>query len=49
MGGSRGVALEPYVKRAGFEGVRREYLSQLGFPSEILTARKPASPGGPVE
>ena len=43
MGGCRGVTLAPHVERAGFVGVRTERLTQLGFPSEIVTARAPAS------
>jgi len=39
LGGCRGVALAPFVEQAGFAGVRTERLSQLGFPSEIVTER----------
>jgi ubiquinone/menaquinone biosynthesis C-methylase UbiE len=39
LGGCRGVALAPFVERAGFASVRTERLSQLGFASEIVTAR----------
>lgn len=42
LGGCRGVRLEPFVRDAGFVGVTREELSQLGFASELVTARKPA-------
>ncbi len=38
LGGCRGVELTPYVKAAGFDEIRREYLSQLMFPSEIIYA-----------
>lgn len=41
LGGCRGVELTPYVKAAGFDEIRREYLSQLMFPSEIIYAVKP--------
>lgn len=41
MGGCRGVRLAPFVEQAGFTGVRREYLAQASFPSEILVAHKP--------
>lgn len=39
LGGCRGVSLAPYVARAGFIDVSVEHLSQLGFPSELVTAR----------
>jgi ubiquinone/menaquinone biosynthesis C-methylase UbiE len=45
MGGCRGVHLAPSVERAGFTGLRREYFTQLTFPSEVLFARKPREPG----
>lgn len=38
MGGCRGVTLRPHLEAAGFQVVHEEYLSQLGFPSEILVA-----------
>ncbi len=41
MGGCRGVLLEPYVRDAGFEHIERSIVTQCGFPSEIVTARKP--------
>lgn len=41
LGGCRGVELEPYVKEAGFIQVRRQLVSQLGFPSEVICAVKP--------
>lgn len=42
LGGCRGVLLAGYVEQAGFADIRREMLSQLGFPAEILTASKGA-------
>lgn len=42
LGGCRGVQLEPFVRAAGFEMVQRETLSQLGFHSELVTARRSA-------
>ena len=41
MGGCRGVELAPALAALGLEDVRRERVSQLFFPSEILTARRP--------
>jgi ubiquinone/menaquinone biosynthesis C-methylase UbiE len=39
LGGCRGVELAPFVQRAGFFDVRTERLTQLGFASELVTAR----------
>jgi len=39
LGGCRGVFLSPQLEATGFEGVRREYLSQFTFPSEIVLGR----------
>jgi ubiquinone/menaquinone biosynthesis C-methylase UbiE len=38
LGGCRGVRLATALTAAGFRVMNRDYLSQLGFPSEILTA-----------
>ena len=38
MGGCRGVRLSEAIRRVGFRNVTREMISQVGFPSEILTA-----------
>lgn len=43
LGGCRGVSLQPALEDAGFRNVRREYLSQMTFPSEVVYAEKPAS------
>ena len=37
----RGVLAAPVLEELGFEDVRREYTSQLSFPTEIVTAKKP--------
>lgn len=37
----RGVLATPVLEELGFEDVRREYTSQLGFPTEIVCAQKP--------
>jgi ubiquinone/menaquinone biosynthesis C-methylase UbiE len=37
----RGVLAAPVLDELGFTGVRREYIAQAGFPTEIVTARKP--------
>jgi len=36
LGGCRGVSLLPYVQRAGFRNSKREFISQMTFPSEII-------------
>ena len=37
----RGVLAAPVLEELGFEDVRREYMSQFGFPTEIVTAKRP--------
>jgi ubiquinone/menaquinone biosynthesis C-methylase UbiE len=37
----RGVLAAPVLDELGFVDVRREYLAQAGFPTEIVTARRP--------
>ena len=37
----RGVLAAPVLKEVGLEDVEREYMSQFGFPTEIVTAEKP--------
>ncbi len=41
MGGCRGVHLMPVMQSMGFNHIHREMLSEMSFPSEIITA----SPG----
>lgn len=40
LGGCRGVSLMPHLEAAGFRDVARSYLSELGFPSEVINARR---------
>ncbi len=40
LGGWADVELEPTVRACGFDDVTRRVVTQLGFPSEILFARK---------
>ncbi len=40
LGGCRSIHLASYVEEAGFEEVRRSFVSQCGFPSEIVSGRK---------
>jgi ubiquinone/menaquinone biosynthesis C-methylase UbiE len=37
----RGVLAQPVLGELGFTEVRREYLAQMGFPTEIVTATRP--------
>ena len=51
MGGCRGVQLLPFVESAGFQDLRREVVSQITFPTEVICGVKQgrlasASPGG---
>jgi ubiquinone/menaquinone biosynthesis C-methylase UbiE len=41
VGGCRAVLAAPFLEELGFAGVRREFISQLSFPSEVLTATNP--------
>ena len=41
LGGCRGVTLLPQLRECGFTEIRREYISQLTFPSEVVIARAP--------
>jgi ubiquinone/menaquinone biosynthesis C-methylase UbiE len=41
LGGCRGVELASYLEKAGFDKIRREYISQFVFPSEVIYAVKP--------
>jgi ubiquinone/menaquinone biosynthesis C-methylase UbiE len=44
LGGCRGVELAPAIAACGFVGIRRETLSQMSFPSEIVRATAPEGP-----
>jgi ubiquinone/menaquinone biosynthesis C-methylase UbiE len=41
LGGCRGVELGPYLKKVGFDKVRRQYVSQFLYPSEVTYAVRP--------
>ncbi len=43
IGGCRGVYLKPYLESAGFVDLRREFISQMTFPSEVVYGLKPKS------
>jgi hypothetical protein len=36
----RGILAAPVLERLSFADVQREYLAQMSFPTEIVTARK---------
>ena len=38
MGGCRGVKASKALHKVGFKGIQRHFISQFGFPSEILMA-----------
>jgi ubiquinone/menaquinone biosynthesis C-methylase UbiE len=39
----RGVLAAPVLSELGFDQVRREYMAQMGFPTEIVTATRSPS------
>jgi ubiquinone/menaquinone biosynthesis C-methylase UbiE len=41
LGGCRGVYLKLYLESVGFVDVRREFISQMTFPSEVIYGLKP--------
>ncbi|MGD8530664.1 MAG: methyltransferase domain-containing protein [Syntrophobacterales bacterium] len=43
VGGCRGVFLGPYLESVGFVDIRREFISQRTFPSEVVYGSKPKS------
>ncbi len=40
LGGCRGVLLAPTLQAVGFQEIQRETVSQCGFPSEIISAKR---------
>jgi ubiquinone/menaquinone biosynthesis C-methylase UbiE len=40
LAGSRGVMVQPFLEKIGFREFHREFISQLGFPSEIVRGIK---------
>lgn len=40
LAGCRGVMAQPFLKEIGFSQFRREFVSQLGFPSEVVQGVK---------
>jgi ubiquinone/menaquinone biosynthesis C-methylase UbiE len=44
LGGCRGIYILPYIELAGFQDTRREFVSQMTFPSEVIYGIKPKGP-----
>lgn len=40
IAGCRGVMAQPFLKKVGFQIFKREFVSQIGFPSEIVMSVK---------
>jgi ubiquinone/menaquinone biosynthesis C-methylase UbiE len=40
LAGCRGVFVQPFLKKIGFKEIQREFISQLGFPSEVVRGIK---------
>jgi len=40
VAGCRGVRIQPFLTAIGFKEIEREFVSQLGFPSEVVRAVK---------
>ncbi len=40
LAGCRGVLIQPFLEKIGFKKIQREFVSQLGFPSEIVMGLK---------
>jgi ubiquinone/menaquinone biosynthesis C-methylase UbiE len=40
LAGCRGVMAKPFLEKIGFKEFRREFVSQLGFPSEVVRGIK---------
>ncbi len=41
LGGCRGVYLMPYLQLVNFTNLKREFISQMTFPSEVIYGEKP--------
>lgn len=40
IAGCRGVIAQPFLKKIGFDDLHREFVSQFGFPSEVVRGVK---------
>lgn len=43
LGGSRSICAAPFCRNAEFVDIRRYYISQFGFPSEVVVCFKPVA------
>jgi len=43
LAGCRGLMAQPFLEEAGFKDFHREFVSQLGFPSEVIKGVKGAA------
>jgi ubiquinone/menaquinone biosynthesis C-methylase UbiE len=40
LAGCRGIVAQPFLEKIGFKEIKREFVSQLGFPSEVVQGIK---------
>ena len=40
LAGCRGILVQPFLEEIGFKEIQREFVSQLGFPSEVVRGIK---------
>lgn len=40
LAGCRGIFVQPFLERIGFKEIQRQFVSQLGFPSEVVLGIK---------
>jgi hypothetical protein len=40
LAGCRGIMAQPFLEKIGFKGFKREFISQFGFPSEVVQGIK---------
>lgn len=40
LAGCRGILVQPFLEKIGFKEIKREFVSQLGFPSEVVLGIK---------
>ena len=40
LAGCRGIPVQPFLEKIGFTEIKREFISRLGFPSEVVQGIK---------